>query len=194
MARPKEFDEEQALTAAMKVFWARGYAGTSLQELEQDTGLTRTSIYNTFGNKRKLFERAVEHYRQTELSRLAHHLQHEPTVREGIRKLLMKTIDLHFRADTPGGCLVVLSLLEREQHTPHSVRHLESIMQDFQTAVRKRIVQAQRTHELSGRLDAGALASNILVTMAGIMVMGKAGASRSMLKKVAVSTCQLLDG
>ena len=70
MARIKKFDEIQALEEAMRLFWIHGYAGTSLQMLEKAMGLVRTSIYNTYGNKRKLFNRVVSHYEETVITEL----------------------------------------------------------------------------------------------------------------------------
>ena len=63
MARPKEFEPEQALDAAMNVFWRLGYEHTSLDALMQEMGIARQSLYDTFGDKRALYLRALAHYR-----------------------------------------------------------------------------------------------------------------------------------
>ena len=62
MARPREFNEDAALDAAMHCFWAKGYQATSVRDLEAETGLTTPSLYNAFGDKRALFRRALERY------------------------------------------------------------------------------------------------------------------------------------
>src|SRR5689334_1109973 len=62
MARPREFDENDVLDAAAQCFWARGYEGTSLRGLIESTGLTGASLYNAFGNKRSLYQRALDRY------------------------------------------------------------------------------------------------------------------------------------
>lgn len=193
MARHREFDETEALDAAMGVFWSRGYEGTSIQDLETSTGLTRTSIYNAFGNKRQLFERVLAHYQQTVLSQLLEQLNSGKTVQDGVRDMMYAALNIHFRQDTPGGCLVVLSVLEREQHDTQSAQLLEKIIQQLQKFLRKRIRDAQKAGELDKNIDAGPLSTTIATTMAGTMVMGKAGFSRAALKKVVDTTCQLLD-
>lgn len=62
MARSQEFDTTSAIAAALDAFWARGYEGTSLTDLETATGLSRSSLYNSFGNKRGVFDAAVQMY------------------------------------------------------------------------------------------------------------------------------------
>ena len=62
MARTREFDEEGVLRAAREVFWVHGYGATSMAQLEAATGLSRSSLYGAFGNKRELFERALRSY------------------------------------------------------------------------------------------------------------------------------------
>jgi TetR/AcrR family transcriptional repressor of nem operon len=191
MARHREFDETEVLDAAMHSFWLRGYEGTSLQDLETATGLTRTSIYNAFGNKRKLFERIVRHYQETVLLQLLAQLDQADSLTEGIRKLLNNVIELHFDPGTPGGCLVLLSLMEREQHDAHSVEMLEKIFQGLDKNLRKRISSAQKQGEIDSSLDPNALAGSVTATMAGLMVMGKSGFSKAALKKTANNTSRL---
>ena len=62
MARPREFDEEAVLDAAIQCFWRRGYEATSVKTLIEETGLTAASLYNAFGDKRALFCTALDHY------------------------------------------------------------------------------------------------------------------------------------
>ncbi len=65
MARPREFAETEVLDRAMETFWSRGYEGTSVDDLVGATGLSRSSIYQAFGNKRELLDAALGHYVQT---------------------------------------------------------------------------------------------------------------------------------
>ncbi len=67
--RPREFDETKVLERAMQLFWLRGYGRLGVAELLKHMGISRQSLYDTFGNKRGLFLRAIEHYRATQLSR-----------------------------------------------------------------------------------------------------------------------------
>ena len=116
MGRPRSFDDEAALVAAMKVFWLKGYEATSLDDLELAMGLRRTSIYNAYGNKRKLFKLALEHYSDQVLAKWMSALNSNDDVRKGIKNLMRDVFRLDFGADTPDGCLIGLTALEREQH------------------------------------------------------------------------------
>lgn len=194
MARHKEFDETEALEAAMHAFWSRGYEGTSLSDLESSMQLTRTSIYNAFGNKQQLFNQAIDHYQNTVLSRMLEILDSGRTIQDGVRRFLNSVVDLHFDEDTPGGCLVVLSILEREQHQTETVVALEKIVAQMQKVIQARIKHAQDTGQVDAAIDARSVSTSIVAAATGIMVMGKAGFTRSALRKVSDTVCGLLPG
>jgi len=193
MARTKQFDERQALLAAMLVFWGKGYEGTSIQDLEEATGLRRTSIYNTFGNKRALFERVLACYKESVMAALFAAMDSAPDIREGITRLLNATLDVNYDEQYPGGCLVVLSVLESGQHDAASRASLEQSMQELRQVLRSRIARAKKRGELPAGLDAGATATTIATVMAGMMVLGKAHFPRSTLMKTINRVLALLD-
>ena len=193
MARTRQFDERQALQAAMLVFWEKGYDGTSINDLEQAMGLNRTSIYNAFGNKGALFERVMTCYKESVMADLFARLDSAPNIREGIRRMLNGALDIHFDEDNPGGCLVVLSVMESGQHDAQSIAGMQQTMQELKSALQSRISKAKKSGELSGDLDAGATATTIATTMAGMMVMGKANMSKAALKKTVSQVVGLLD-
>ncbi|NNF96075.1 MAG: TetR/AcrR family transcriptional regulator, partial [Halobacteria archaeon] len=105
MPRVKVFDEDKALQAAMLEFWRSGYEATSIQDLEQAMALKRTSIYNAFGNKRSLFQQALQRYLQNVLARFLAVLEEAQTIREAINGVLNEVINLHFNKSHPGGCM-----------------------------------------------------------------------------------------
>lgn len=192
MARHKEFSESKVLQAAMHAFWTQGYSGTSLNDLEASMQLTRTSIYNAFGNKRQLFKRVIEYYQQSVLSEVFALVENADSFREGINNLLRGVIELHFREDTPGGCLVLLSILEREQHDAQTIILLEKPLKTLQKYLKKQINDAITSGELNIETDVNTLASTIVTLMIGIVAMAKAGFSKNALSKVSTSIDQLL--
>ncbi len=179
--------------AAMLVFWEKGYEGTSIQDLEQAMGLKRTSIYNAFGNKRSLFERVVACYRESVMGALFTALDGAPDIRTGIERLLNGVLDIHFNEDYPGGCLVVLSVLESGQHDEQSGAALANIIKELKRGLQARLVKARKQGELPADLDVAGTATTIATTMAGMMVLGKAHFSRNVLKKTIKQVLQLLD-
>ena len=193
MARTKQFDERQALVTAMLVFWEKGYEGTSIQDLEQAMGLNRTSIYNAFGNKRAIFGRVVACYKESVMSSLFTELDGAPTIKEGIRRMLNGALDNHFDEDNPGGCLVVLSILESGQHDEQSQASMQQTIHDLKSALQARLSKAKKSGELSKDLDVGSTATTFATTLAGMMVMGKANFTRTALKKTVNQVVGLLD-
>jgi len=193
MARTKQFDERQALVSAMLVFWEKGYEGTSINDLEQAMGLKRTSIYNTFGNKSAIFERVMSCYKESVMAALFTELDNAPDIREGVRRMLNGALDIHFDEDNPGGCLVVLSIVESGQHDEQSQASMQQTIQELKSALQKRLSKAKRSGELSKQLDAGATATTIATTMTGMMVMGKANFTKASLKKTVNQVVSLLD-
>ena len=193
MARTKQFDERQVLVSAMLVFWEKGYEGTSIQDLEHAMGLNRTSIYNAFGNKRAIFDEVMICYKESVMSTLFAKLDSAPNVKEGIRRMLNGALDIHFDEDNPGGCLIVLSILEGGQHDEQSQASIQQTIQDLKSALQARLSKAKKSGELSKNLDAGSTATTIATMMAGMMVMGKARFSRASLKKTVKQVVSLLD-
>jgi len=193
MARNRQFDERQALIAAMLVFWEKGYEGTSIQNLEDAMGLKRTSIYNAFGNKRALFERVIACYKESVMAALFDEMDSAPDIREGVRRLLNGALKIHFDAGNPGGCLVVLSVLESGQHNAQSQASLQQTIHELKQALQSRLTRARKAGELAAGLDTAATATTIATTMTGMMVMGKADFSRAALKKTINQVVGLLD-
>lgn len=183
MARTRQFDERQALVSAMLVFWEKGYEGTSIQDLEHAMGLKRTSIYNAFGNKRRIFERVMTCYKESVMAALFVEMDSAPNIREGIRRLLNSALNIHFDTGNPGGCLVVLSVLESGQFDPQAQAAIQQTIHDLKDALQQRLKRAKKAGDLPAGLDVAATATTIAATMNGMMVLGKANFSKAALKK-----------
>src|SRR6266403_580459 len=112
MARPKEFETKRALAAAMNVFWRFGYENTSLEVLMREMGVAKQSLYDTFGDKRALYLKAMAFYRQETNSSMRRMLNSAPTAKQGFTRLLHGLIaesrDKHER-----GCLLLSANMER---------------------------------------------------------------------------------
>ena len=179
MARSKVFDEEQALDAVMLAFWKSGYNSTSIQDLEQVTGLKRTSIYNAYGNKRQLFRIVLQRY--LGLMGVPAALE-KPKVRDAIAAVLNEAIRLHFAKGHPGGCLMLLSLLENHHHDEETRKTLEMAAQGLRGGIVARLERAVSEGELPPEFDSRQVGNQVMATLAGILVMAKANFSKAELQ------------
>lgn len=108
--RPRQFDEQATLDAAMLLFWRQGYEATSLAELREVTGLSSASLYNAFGSKEGLFERVVAHYVQRSGSVMSLVASSAGMlVPDALDRLLHVSVDEQLDVSHPPGCLVALS-------------------------------------------------------------------------------------
>lgn len=104
MARPREFDEETALDAAMACFWQRGYAATSVRDLADKMGISAPSLYNTYGDKHALFARALERYLDQWTRARIKRLEDSLPPREAIRKFIEEIIERSVNDRERRGC------------------------------------------------------------------------------------------
>ncbi|MEX0316093.1 MAG: TetR/AcrR family transcriptional regulator [Allomuricauda sp.] len=112
MPRTKQFNEEEILIKAMELFWEKGFHATSMQDLVSHLGINRASLYDTFGGKEKLFNRAFAHYRNISKKMLKTLFENEESVRAGFQKLFEKSIDESIEDSCRKGCFVVNTTTE----------------------------------------------------------------------------------
>ena len=108
MARPRTFDADAALDAALRVFWARGYRGASLEELTAVSGGSRPSLYAAFGDKAGLFDAAIGRYVERFVAPALERLDTEADGRAAVRAYLVASADRFTDPDRPPGCLIAL--------------------------------------------------------------------------------------
>lgn len=193
MARTKGFDENQVLEAAMHLFWQKGYAATSLHDLERVTGLKRASIYNAFGNKRSLFKRCLSLYIGRVEAMLDTVTGAAASSREAIKKWLAFVIDFHFNPETPGGCLVILSALERHQHDRETKEMVAALFRREREVVERVLGEGVQRGEFPPGFDCVGVAAAITATTSGMVVLAMADTQVSGLQEVAGAVLCLLD-
>jgi TetR/AcrR family transcriptional repressor of nem operon len=183
VARPREFDEERAVDAAMRAFWANGYEATSTEDLCAATGMRRSSIYNAFTSKRALFETALVRYMAEKNEILDDLRDGDDPVRDKIRRLLRWTMD---RGDRdPAGCLVVNSMIELSPRDPEIADLLRRDYALRRDALKTAFEAGQRRGEIDPGKDPGALADFVITTISGIRVADRGGADKAAMEAVA---------
>ncbi|WP_344523437.1 TetR/AcrR family transcriptional regulator [Streptomyces albiaxialis] len=189
MARPRLFDEERALDAAMLAFWEKGYEATSTQELCAATGLGRSSIYNTFTSKHDLFRRALARYIDAMTGIQLDILEdegREPV--ERLRALFARIVDSEeeYRRGGRGiGCLTVNTTVELAGRDEEFSRMIDRDLAVRLAALRAVIEAGQRDGTLTRGRDAEALARFVNAVIGGMRVSGQGGADRAALESVA---------
>src|SRR5690606_15908845 len=118
MGRPREFDEAAVLDAATLCFWERGYEATSVRELADKMGLTSASLYNTFGDKRALYRRALNHYIDASFADRVRRLEGGLPPRQAIDAFFAEIIQRSLDDAQHKGCMLVNSALEVAPHDP----------------------------------------------------------------------------
>jgi len=182
--RPRQFDDEQALDAALRLFWRHGYEGTPISTLAQAMGLTVASVYNAFGNKESLFMKAVDHYDRYSAS-LYEEAFAKTSAREVARGILMGEVDLVSGEGTPEGCLMIQGALATSPESEAVQQAMAKLRRQAEADVAARFEQFQEAGELPPGWNAKALAGYVMTVATGMAVQAKGGASRQELIDVA---------
>ncbi|MGW6276257.1 TetR/AcrR family transcriptional regulator [Kribbella sp. NPDC055071] len=184
MARPRTFDEDRALDAAMRVFWTTGYEATSTQDLCAATGLGRSSIYNTFSSKRDLFDRALRRYAdRATAAQLAVIERTDLPIRERVRRILWDAVDP--APDDPTGCMVINTVVELGPTDPEIIELLDRDHAQKIEALTAAVRDAQAEGEVDPGHDAAALANYVFVVLGGLRVAARGGTPRATQEAVA---------
>jgi len=184
MPRVKEFDPDRALDAAMRVFWEKGYQGTSAQDLCDGTGLGRSSIYATFRSKRELYERALRRYDALGDARQRELLGGDAPLRERLAALLGAVIDDEL-GEGPHGCFAVHAAIEFGGRDPEVTELAEQNFRRTRRRIREAIAGARAAGEIPADADPSALADYVHSSMNGLRVMARTVPDRRRLSAVA---------
>ena len=182
--RPREFDIEQALDRALRVFWRKGYEGTTLLELTRAMGINRPSLYAAFGSKEGLFRKALDRYAEGPAGYVRAALN-EPTARAVVERLLEGTIEVVTDRRNPRGCLLVQGALACGEAAESVRRELVSRRLAGEAVLRERFQRAIADGDLPLDSDPADLARYIVAVMHGMAVQAASGASRAELRRVA---------
>jgi AcrR family transcriptional regulator len=183
MGRRREFDVNQALDAALAVFWRKGYEGASYTDLTQATGVERPALYSAFGNKETLFLRALERYYDHHLSFFPAALE-LPTSRQVALHILRSAVELNTRYPEHTGCLGIHGALAGSDDAEPIRQALIAARAAGEAALRERLERAQREGDLPATANCSVLAAYVCAVLHGMAVQAKAGFDRGMLEMV----------
>lgn len=175
MARTKEFNEDQALDKAIEIFWHKGYNGTSAQDLVNHLGLSRSSLYDTFGDKQKLFVKSLKRYQKQNLDSLIELFENAENIKTALTEIFKQAVVESLQDRITKGCFMVNSAVELAMHDPEIAKIVhdnQKVVEDiFCNAVKK----GQELGQISDKQEARSLARFIFNNYSGIRVLARAG-------------------
>jgi AcrR family transcriptional regulator len=191
--RPREFCADQALAAALRVFWQRGYEGASLTELTEAMGISRPSLYGCFGNKEALFRKALDLYQSEKLAYVRVALE-APTARGVAERLLRGALSMQAEGSEPKGCLGVISSLACGAEAESIRKEVIARRAAADAALLERLERARSEGDLPDGIEPAALARYLGTILQGLSVQAANGVACADLRAMVDTTLAIWPG
>jgi len=193
MPRVKLFNEEDILQKAIELFWKQGYSATSMQNLVDYLGINRASLYNTFGGKKELFEKAFKAYKEVNTKTIIEFLDNQTSVKEGLLNFFELPINASIHNGEARGCFIVnttteLALEDAEINSIliENKKNLEKLFFNF---LKKGISDGQ----LNSDKNIKSIAAFLFMLLNGIMVVAKVNPNKKYLLSIVRTSLEILD-
>jgi AcrR family transcriptional regulator len=191
--RPIEYDPEMALASARDVFWAAGFAASSLDALSGATGMNRPSLAGAFGDKEALYLATLGQYRNQSIAALKEKLSGAEPLSKELAQVYAAATDVYLNSkDGARGCLLIGTASVEAVHRPAIRRVLAESLSAFNAIIEERVRKAIRDGELNRKADAAALAAVASAVMHSLAVRARAGEPRKVLEKLARTAVALI--
>ncbi|MEV5567998.1 TetR/AcrR family transcriptional regulator [Streptomyces sp. NPDC052196] len=188
MGRAKQFDPDVAVEQAMEVFWSKGYAGTTPQDLVDALGIGKGSLYNAFGSKHALFERALRRYRDSQAVALIEMLEEPGPVKARLRTALEALAVMDLADPDRRGCMAVNTAAELAATDDVAAELVRRMFDRTEAAFQALIEQGQRSGEIATDRDPAALGSMLLNTIIGLRLIARVAEGPGRLARVIDAT------
>ncbi len=182
MGRPKEFDEQEALMKALRLFWVHGYKATSIQDLVDGMRIGRGSLYGTFGGKRSLFMRALRHYDRDRADFFTDLSTSQP--RQAVLTPFETVADRVLDEGSRDGCFLVNTALELSPHDPEVESVVADGFADTEGFFRTTIERGQAAEEISHAVDATSTAQTLHTLLLGMLVLVRSRPRSALLQSI----------
>ena len=180
MPRTKEFEPEEALDAAMQLFWRNGYAATSIRDLLDGMGIGYGSLYNTFGDKHALFLACLDRFRELRTSWIDEVL--EVSGLSGIEEVFRRTVDGLVGFEPRRGCLLANTAVELGPHDAEVAAKISRYVRHTEAVFERAVIRAQEVGEIPADRDPRALARFLVNALHGMRVLARVGTDRAVLE------------
>ncbi|MDF1676722.1 MAG: TetR/AcrR family transcriptional regulator [Vicingaceae bacterium] len=193
MPRNKLFDEQEVLTKAMNLFWKQGYSATSVQDLVTHLGINRASIYDTFGDKEKLFLKAFENYRKANTQGIIQFFDNQNNVKEGFRQLFEMAIEDSVNDQEKKGCFVVNTTTELIPGDETILKIIEENRKTFEAIFLNYLKSGEVKGQFKKGKDLPAIATLLFILYNGLKVVSKVNTHKKELSNSIYQVLTLLD-
>lgn len=193
MARPRAFDEDKALDAAIECFWQHGLEATSVRDLATEMAINGPSLYNAFGDKHALFALALERYARRWMRERIERLELERSPKSAIGGFLHELIEGSIRDQRRRGCLIVNSALEVSPHDVELRGVIASYLREIEMFFHRCLERGQEAGEIDPDIEPCDMARHFLGIVLGIRVAARSRPERALLEGMARPALARLD-
>lgn len=193
MPRVKLFDENDVLNKAMNLFWKQGYSATSIQDLVSHLGINRASLYDTFGDKERLFLKAFENYRKTNTEGITRFFESQDNVKVGFKKLFEMAIEESVSDKERKGCFVVNTTTELIPGDENIFKILEENCKTFEAMFLDYLKGGEEKCQFKKGKDLAAIATLLFSLYNGLKVVSKVKSNKKELTNSVYQVLSLLD-
>lgn len=190
--RPREFNREEALRAALELFWRQGYIQTTMNQLCEAMGIKSPSLYCAFGNKADLFLEALTCYRKTYWSNAFKCFMEDNDLYQATNNLFAQTAEILLCPDAPCGCLVVYSAMTLPPGENKVLEAITKMRQETKRLFRERLMKAIKAKQIAADCDIPSIAGALTNFFEGLSLQARDGLCLSELKAIALRGVQLL--
>lgn len=193
MARTKEFDETEVLDKAVELFWTHGYNATSANDLVKHLGLSRSSLYSTYGDKRTLFIKSLHRYRKKQVGAMLQMIANSDNTATVIAKMFELVIKQDVRAKVPKGCLMVSSAIELAPHDSEIAQIVQANENDIEGALKLAIDKGKERGDVTSTHSSSSLAKFLYNNVSGLRVALKSKVEETSLQEVVALSLSVLN-
>ncbi len=173
MARTKTFNEEEVLDKAVTLFWEKGYNATSANDLVNRLGLSRSSLYDTYGDKRRLFILALSSYQEKVVGHMLDMIAGSENIKTTIQELFELLIQQNLDSKIPRGCLMANSAIEMASDNEDIAVLVRKNQENIELAFEKALIKGQELGQISEKHSAFALSKFLFNSITGMHVSNK---------------------
>ncbi|MEO1021059.1 MAG: TetR/AcrR family transcriptional regulator [Bacteroidota bacterium] len=193
MPRTKAFDQQDVLQKAVALFWKQGYEATSMQDLVDHLGISRSSLYETFGDKENLYKQALKAYRDQGTHRLENQWNPDKTFTQNLRALFNAVIQEADLDPEAKGCFLVNAGIELAHTQPDVFNQVKENQENTIAFFKRKIIEAKLANQLPGKQHATELAALVYNSYAGLQVLARSKSDTNTMKNAVSALLDLLE-